>query len=100
MLSQSELLTGRHWDPAGDEFPESTFAADHLALEHSWECCMLDKRSAQEHRQTPGHATISQPSGHSSWDLHIHSLLLCMSCKQTVGKLVILRHLTALCYVG
>lgn len=100
MLSQSELLTGPHWDPAGGEFPESTFAADHLALEHPWECCMLDKHSAREHRQTPGHATTSQPSEHSSWGLHIHSLLLYKSCKQTVGELVVVRQPTASCYVG
>ena len=86
MLSQREVLTGPHWDPAGGESPVSTFVAAHLALEHPWECCILDKRSAQERRQTPGHVTISQLSEHSSWGLHIHSLLLYMSCKTCSSK--------------
>lgn len=78
---QSLLLTCQHRDPAEGGFPESTCAPVPLAQEHPWECCIQGKHSALEHCQTPDHGTISPLSGRSSWGLHTHSLLVCMSCR-------------------
>ena len=39
-------------------------------------------RSVEGDRQTPGHEKIFRADVHSSWDWHIHSLTLKMSCKK------------------
>lgn len=96
------LLTGQHWDPAGGEFPESTCAAGRLVLGHPWACCILDKHSAQEHHHSRWHATTSQPSEHSSWGWHTHSLLLYTFCtkEQQQGCGCVVYGTLMLCLLG